>query len=753
MEVLPPTYQGQSWQQQAQVYPGQHQYPHHSGVEAQNQRLGNDMSASSVVIPAPAPVPMHMHGRYSSHWAHGRVAQPFNMPASPQASAPIASPVKKAEQLDRGHSRFQQLLQQKITAEQHLESSTSMTASASQMPLQMAASFAKMDAVDTVFHKHFASRHYVGPDGQAMATVVKQEPDLPYTSQPPQQSNPYLYNDVSIGAQASIPVRVSRMYGGSQFARSSQPPSQRNFSIGNYINPPPPPPVKSSKGRSMTRLQQSAETRAEWSSSTQIKIEDSSYEQAQEPILPSPMTQQSVQMPAHGVYYSTGGEIPTLNGLTGNGEGWANGDGGAGDIGGNGSGGGDDGGMGQDGSGSGSGGSGNGDDGDNKGRGNGTGGKGKKLALACHFCRRRKLKCDGRKPLCETCAKRGEVCTWDETVRRRGPGKATKERREKAAREALAAGLTNANSIGARSSSSGAGPSSLSIPLGDPSQGVGASAGVDIPQALDPHLGLEEGHHVHHHHHHPGQEHDSHDHVEHHDLDQQGEHHPHHAQGHEHDTLQHQLDLDIDPTLIALSAVMPETLAELEKVRENHERAQAQSHAHAHEHGHEHHTHGGQGNGHEDLNGDEQQERDTRAALAHLQAHSEFPSHDAELVHDESENQQLPVIEHTHAIQPLTEPVPASTNDVAPEGEDVDEFHGISDIPKTGILISEMSSAAVPEEGSTEEGFVAGQKRSAEVDVQEGNGDVKRFKVEDGSELVDIGEGAESLEHIGGEGH
>lgn len=64
-----------------------------------------------------------------------------------------------------------------------------------------------------------------------------------------------------------------------------------------------------------------------------------------------------------------------------------------------------------------------------------------------------------------------------------------------------------------------------------------------------------------------------------------------------------------------------------------------------------------------------------------------------------------------------------------------------------------MSSAAVPEEGSTEEGFVTGQKRSAEVDVQEGNGDVKRFKVEDGSELVDIGEDAESLEHIGGEGH
>lgn len=318
----------------------------------------------------------------------GRVAQPFNMPGSPQASAPMASPVKKAGQLDRGHSRFQQLLQQKIAAEQHLESTTSVTASASQTPLQLSASFAQMDAVDTVFHREFASRHCVGSDGQAMATVVKQEPDLPYTSQPPQQSNPYPY-DGAIGVQASIPVGIPGMYGGPQFARSSQPPSQRNLFIGNYINPPPP--SKSSRG-SMHRLQQSAETHAEWSSSIHVKVEDSSYEQAQEPVLPAPMTQQSVQMPAQGVYYSTGGEVPTLNGLTGDGEGWANGDGGAGDIGGNGSGGGGDGGMGQDGSGSGSGGSGNGDDGDNKGRGNGTGGKGKKLALACHFCRRRKLK-------------------------------------------------------------------------------------------------------------------------------------------------------------------------------------------------------------------------------------------------------------------------------------------------------------------------------------------------------------------------
>ncbi|KIR59778.1 hypothetical protein I314_04211 [Cryptococcus bacillisporus CA1873] len=663
------------------------------------------MSASSVV-PAPAPVPMHMHGWYSSHWAN------------------VASLVKKAGQLDRGHSPFQRLHQQKISAEQHLESSAPVTVSICQTPLQMRASFIKMNAVDTVFHKGFASRRYVGSDGQATVTVVKQESDLPHTSQSlPQQSNSYPCNSVSVYVQASIPVEVSGRYDSPEFALSLRPSPQHSFFINNYINPSPS--SKASKA-SVPGLRQSAETRTEWSS-IQVKVEDSPYELAPEPPLPASMAQQSAEVPAQGVYYSTGGEMPTLNGLTGDGEGWTNGDGGAGDVGGSGSGGGGDGGMGQDGSGIGSGGSGNGDDGDNKGRGNGAGGKGKKLALACHFCRRRKLKCDGRKPLCETCAKRGEVCTWDEAVRRRGPGKATKERREKAAREAVAAGLTNANSIGARSSSSGAGPSSLSIPLGDPSQGLGASTGVDIPEGLDTHLGLEEGHHAHHQHHHPGQVNDAHDHVEHHNLDQQDEHHVHDTQGHEHDALQHQLDLDIDPTLIALSAVMPETLAELEKVRENHEHAQAQTHVHTHEHGHEHHTRGEQENGHEVLNGDEQQERDTRAALAHLQAHSEFPLHAPELVHDESENQG------------------------APEEEEVEEFHGISDISGAGLLADEISSAAVPEEGSTEEGFVAGQKRSAEVDVQGENEGVKRFKVEDGRETMNVVGKAGSLEHVGGE--
>lgn len=67
--------------------------------------------------------------------------------------------------------------------------------------------------------------------------------------------------------------------------------------------------------------------------------------------------------------------------------------------------------------------------------------KPKKLVLACHFCRGRKLKCDGGRPTCGHCAKRSLTCTYDEQVRRRGPGKRTKEMRERAAREAEAAGL------------------------------------------------------------------------------------------------------------------------------------------------------------------------------------------------------------------------------------------------------------------------------------------------------------------------
>ena len=67
-------------------------------------------------------------------------------------------------------------------------------------------------------------------------------------------------------------------------------------------------------------------------------------------------------------------------------------------------------------------------------------------------------RCDGTRPTCENCARRSEPCTYDEAVRRRGPGKRTKEMRERAAREAEAEGMTNENSAGA---GPGPGPTTL----------------------------------------------------------------------------------------------------------------------------------------------------------------------------------------------------------------------------------------------------------------------------------------------------
>ncbi|KAJ9114258.1 hypothetical protein QFC22_005710 [Naganishia vaughanmartiniae] len=51
----------------------------------------------------------------------------------------------------------------------------------------------------------------------------------------------------------------------------------------------------------------------------------------------------------------------------------------------------------------------------------------KKAVLACHFCRGRKLKCDGTRPTCAHCDKRGLECSYDEKIRRRGPGKRKRE--------------------------------------------------------------------------------------------------------------------------------------------------------------------------------------------------------------------------------------------------------------------------------------------------------------------------------------
>lgn len=41
--------------------------------------------------------------------------------------------------------------------------------------------------------------------------------------------------------------------------------------------------------------------------------------------------------------------------------------------------------------------------------------------IACVICRKRKLKCDGSKPKCGTCARLGHNCAYDEIRRKSGP--------------------------------------------------------------------------------------------------------------------------------------------------------------------------------------------------------------------------------------------------------------------------------------------------------------------------------------------
>lgn len=41
--------------------------------------------------------------------------------------------------------------------------------------------------------------------------------------------------------------------------------------------------------------------------------------------------------------------------------------------------------------------------------------------VACVICRKRKLKCDGNKPKCATCARLGHACAYDEVRRKSGP--------------------------------------------------------------------------------------------------------------------------------------------------------------------------------------------------------------------------------------------------------------------------------------------------------------------------------------------
>lgn len=41
--------------------------------------------------------------------------------------------------------------------------------------------------------------------------------------------------------------------------------------------------------------------------------------------------------------------------------------------------------------------------------------------IACVVCRRRKLRCDGKRPSCGTCSRLGHECTYDEVRKKSGP--------------------------------------------------------------------------------------------------------------------------------------------------------------------------------------------------------------------------------------------------------------------------------------------------------------------------------------------
>ncbi|WVQ71884.1 hypothetical protein IAR50_001426 [Cryptococcus sp. DSM 104548] len=647
----------------------------------------HEMSAGVVAMPTPH----MMQSQYADAWSADRVYAPVQMP-QPYAQTPP--------------SRFKHLLSLKMAAEKQHQAampglSPEQSAQAGAQQLQMAASFARINANDTVFDKSFASRHYVGAQNQAKP-VDQGYPSAPqqyhsYSANPPPQqpqAQPQIYQ--------YNPMSPQNMMYAAQAALFGVPPSQSPGASATSVRQAPP----------QQQVQQQQQQQAYWEMPVQVKIEYIEPTYSHPAPTPAPVLEPepelepesivSIQLPTRGIYYASSGDMPsTLNGLAGDawGSGGDNGAGGQENGGhgghdhGHGNGNGHGNGAGDDGMG-GSGGDGGygGSEGDGSDAGKHGRSKGRKLSLACHFCRRRKLKCDGNKPVCDTCTKRGETCTWDDHVRRRGPGKATKERREKAAREALAAGLTNGDSLHNRPTGVVAGPS-----------GYGAS---DLPQGLD---GGLEHHHAHAHEH----QHDPHAHNENpHGIPQPDPSHSSHAghdQGHEHGhghghEHEHELNLDIDPTLIALSAVMPETLAELE-VKGDGEgdgvNAYVQS-LQAHGHGHNHtHTQGGHEHqleqaGHGQLSAAEM-EAQAKAALDQL------PSH----VHTHT---------HTH-IQPEVEPKPFEEDDDLPALPQDDHFE-IED------LSAQVAHASQ----------VIGQKRAAEDDA-EGGGDegegAKRLKADE----------------------
>ncbi|OJT15245.1 hypothetical protein TRAPUB_8167 [Trametes pubescens] len=107
--------------------------------------------------------------------------------------------------------------------------------------------------------------------------------------------------------------------------------------------------------------------------------------------------------------------------------------------------------------------------------------KSKKTLIACHFCRARKLRCDGLRPSCSNCRKRVKVCTYEQQPKRRGPGKTprattTRRRTRHATGDAEDAEPGRAAEVGV-ASGSGSGVASTS---------AGGAAGAPGPEAAGP---------------------------------------------------------------------------------------------------------------------------------------------------------------------------------------------------------------------------------------------------------------------------
>ncbi|TFK40804.1 hypothetical protein BDQ12DRAFT_680060 [Crucibulum laeve] len=73
----------------------------------------------------------------------------------------------------------------------------------------------------------------------------------------------------------------------------------------------------------------------------------------------------------------------------------------------------------------------------------------RKTAVACNFCRGRKLRCNGAKPACSNCIARKYDCEYVPIQRRRGPGKAPKRSRSKKG-SASATGTPDPTASGSR---------------------------------------------------------------------------------------------------------------------------------------------------------------------------------------------------------------------------------------------------------------------------------------------------------------